>query len=306
MSWSRIALLSLVVVGAAVLAGALAQQPAKSTPPAAPKVSPKAEPAKPDPAANKAVDQTLEMLDRKRLAWLETTLWQQIDAQGLLLQSEGIYLAGPDYRLHLNLKVHLAETSGKMEIVSDGTTLWEVLQFGKGTPQVSKLELKKVLAALDGGGSPQLRDEYLQRWTFAGIAPLIKGLKQRMVFTKQEAVRWRGRDVIKVTGAWAPDIVKAMLPTEKAQWPAYMPRSCHLFLDAQTHWPHRIEWWGPSPPLDGDAILLQMEFRNPKFTEMSPERCARVFKYDAPVKDVSDDTNRMIAELNMRIRQLQK
>jgi hypothetical protein len=305
MSWTRIALLSLVVAAAAVLAGALAQQPPKSAPPAAPK--PDTKPPQADPAANKAIDQTLEMLDRKRLAWIETTLWQQVDVQGLLLQSEGIYLAGPDYRLHLNLKVHVGETGGKMEIVCDGTTLWEVLQFGNRTPQVTKLEMKKVLETLDGpSSSPQLREEYLQRWTFAGIAPLIKGLKQRLVFTKLEKVRWRGHDTLKLTGVWSPEVVKTIVPVENAQWPAYLPRQCYVYLDPETHWPHRLEWWGPSPPLKDDAVLLQMEFRNPKFTEMSSERCARVFKLNTQAKDIPDGTSQLISELNFRIQQLKK
>jgi hypothetical protein len=142
-----------------------------------------------------------------------------------------------------------------------------------------------------------LRDHDLQRWAFAGIAPLLKGLQQQMVFTQRESVRWQEHDAIKLTGGWSEAMKKQITPDPKTPWPAHLPRQCVLYLDAKSGWPHRLEWWGPSPPLATDALLLQMEFRNPKFTEMSSERCAQMFSYKAD-KDVVDQTNSLNQEVN--------
>jgi hypothetical protein len=256
-----------------------------------------------DPAATKALDEAVLALDRNKLKWIETMLWQQVDVQGLLVQSEGIYLAGPDYRLHLNLKVRLGDAAGKMEFICDGTTLWEISQFGDKEPQVSKREIKKALEALNGPkGTPQIRDAFMQQWAFAGMVPLLQGLKARLVFTKKEAARWQGHDVVKLTGTWNKDTTTALQPEAKAPWPEYLPRQCVLYLDAQSHWPHRLEWWGPSPPLDGESLLLQMEFRNPKFTEMSSERCDKIFKYTPTKKDVPDLTSKLLQDVNSQLK----
>jgi hypothetical protein len=299
-------LLTLAVASAAVLAGALAQSPAKPQPP---KPAPAAEPAKPavaDPEAKKTLDEAVKALDRNQLKWVETMLWQQVDVQGLVVQSEGIYLAGPDYRVHLNLKVRAGDAAGKMEFICDGTTLWEVMQFGEAKPTITKREIKGALDKLNGPAvTPELRDQYLQRWAFAGIAPLVKGLQHQMVFTKRETARWQDHDVIKLTGTWSADMVKQITPDPKTPWPAYLPRQCVLYLDAKSSWPHRLEWWGPSPPLQTDALLLQMEFRNPKFAEMSSDRCAKVFSFTAG-KDAVDQTSQLIQELNARIAELKK
>src|SRR5262245_35018541 len=107
MSYSRVFLLAslaLFAIGAVVFVDALGQQLPKSTPPAkAPAPAPKPEPLKPDPAATQAFDAALQNLEKNPLTWFETTLWQQMTVQGLVLQSEGLYLSGPDHRLHLNL-----------------------------------------------------------------------------------------------------------------------------------------------------------------------------------------------------------
>lgn len=306
MSWTRIALLSLAVASAAVLAGALAQSPTKKA--EAPPPPPSSRVAPPDPAATKALEQAVQAIDRNKLKWLETMLWQQVNVQGLQVQSEGIYLAGPDYRVHLNLKVRLAEATGKMEMVCDGNTFWEVMQFGDKEPTVIKREIKKALETLNGPtATPALKEEYLQRWAFAGLAPLLKGLQERLVFSKIEKTRWHNHDVLKLTGTWNNAMSAQLQQDPKQPWPEYLPRSCVIYLDEKNHWPHRIEWWGPSPPLEGDALLLQMEFRNPKFTEMSSERCEKVFTYTpGKKKDIPDQTSQLIAELNARIAQLKK
>jgi hypothetical protein len=303
MSWTRIALLTLAVASAAVLAGAIAQPPTKAKTPPTPPPADTAKPAVPDAAATKEIELAIQALDRNKLKWIETMLWQQVDVQGLLIQSEGIYLAGPDYRLHLNLKVRMGEAAGKMQFICDGTTLWRIEQIGGKEPRPEKFAIKQVLEAINGPkATTQLRDGFMQQWAFAGFVPLLQGLQQRLVFTKRETDRWQGHDVVKLTGSWNNTVMAQLHPDAKQPWPEDLPRQCVLYLDAKTHWPHRLEWWGPSPPVAGDSLLLQMEFRNPKFTEMSSERCAKVFSYTPTRKDIPDRTVEMLKEVTGQIK----
>ena len=315
MSCSRIFLLAsltLLAGGAVVFVNALGQQLPKSAPaakgPATAATAPKPEaPPKADPAATQAFDAALQHLEKNPLNWFETTLWQQMTIQGLVLQSEGVYLSGPDHRLRLDLIVHCGETKGRMEVICDGTTFWESIQLGDKEPkQVQRVDWAKVKATLK---QPDValyaRDDFLQNMSFAGLLPLLQSLKQRLTFTNKEQVKWQGHDTVKLTGVWNPDSVKQIVPPGQPGWPPLMPRRCCVYFDPKTNWAYRIEWWGPSPPQATDALLLQMEFRNPKLNvPMSPERIARVFHYNPGTDQVTDRTNEQVQNLNEIARQV--
>jgi len=132
MRWYRSLLLPMVVGVGIIVAGAMGQQsapPAQVAPNAKPATPPK--PPTPDPAGAKVLE---EALQAKSLEWIQTTLWQQVDIQGLTFQAEGNYLSAPDHRLHLNLTVHVGDTTGRLEVISDGTTLWETTKVGDAEP----------------------------------------------------------------------------------------------------------------------------------------------------------------------------
>lgn len=304
MYWLRLAGLALLVGVVVVLVGAAAQQPTKPAP--APPSTPTPPPTPEDPAAKSAFEAALKNL--ANLSWIDTTLFQQMDVQGLFLQSEGSYRAGPGHRLRMNLKVHVGDTTGKLDIVCDGTTFWEVLQLGDSAPKsIRKLEFKKVLDALNNPTmKPQVRDEFLHNQTFAGVLPLMQSLQQRLTFTGIEKnVPCNGRNCTKLSAVWAQYITNSITSTERPAWPAFLPRQCRIYLDAQTSWPHRIEWWGPSPPRTGDALLLVMEYRNPKLNvPMTPEQCAKIFTLDPGKGEVPDHTKETIQALNERSRQM--
>lgn len=302
MSWPRILMFAATLGLGIWWMSAVAQQPAQPAKPVTPTPPPKL-----DPDAKLVLDDAIKALDRQRLAWIETTIWQQMDVQGVLFQAEGIYLAGPEHRLHMNLKVHLGDSIGKMETVCDGSTFWEVTQLGSAERHITKIELGKVDEGLKRASvSAKVWDEFFQNLHFAGVMPLLQSMQQNMTPTQRENVRWNGQDVVKLTAVWSASMVKNITPTDKHAWPSFLPKQCRLYLDEKTRWPHRIEWWGPAPPRDDNSLLLQMEFRNPKFAKMSEERCARVFKFDPGSSDVLDRTERTLQELTARGQQLKK
>jgi hypothetical protein len=282
----------------------------QSTPPAqsagtSKPAPPPLKPATPDPAASKI----LEEAQAKRFDWIETTLWQQVDVQGLSFQAEGTYLSAPDNRLHLNLAVHIGDTAGKLEVISDGTTLWETTQIGDGERTITKkVRLKDILDSLNKNKpdvAKEMRDEFLESQSFYGVLPLLQSIHQRMVVTKKENTNWRGLDVTLLTAEWHHDIAKAITQDGKLPWRPFFPRQCRLFLDAKTRWPHRVEWLGPIPGRD-DAVIVQMEFRNPKHEPLSEKVCKREFSFNPGKEPPShvDQTDDLKNALSYRNQQL--
>ncbi len=301
-------LLPMVVGVAIIVAGAMAQQTSPPSTPAGPppaaKIPPPAKPPQADPAATKVLD---DAVNAKQLDWVQTTLWEQVDVQGLTFQAQGTYLTAPGNRLHLDLQVHIGGTIGRLEVVSNGTTLYEAVKVGDGERTITKVvELKKVLETLSiPDMSKEVRDEFFQSQAFYGVIPLLRSIKQRMTVTKKENVRWHGHDVVQLTAEWSGDVVKAFIPPAKPsfeaeggdrigkqQWPAYVPRQCRLFLDAKTLWPHRVEWWGPAPFRTEDALLVQMEFRDPKHEPLADARCKKEFTFVSVPAEVSSKVDR--------------
>jgi hypothetical protein len=313
MWWLRIVWLPLVIASLWLLAGALGQQPgpAPSRPGAAPRSAPRPAPPPPpkaDEAATTVLDVAIKALDPKKLAWVETTLWQQANLQGLTFRAEGHYLAAPGNRLRLDLQVNLGGTLGKLLVVSDGKTWWERLQVGDN-PQVNiqKMDLKTVLATLNSPNMlEQVRTEFFQRRSFTGVEPLLKAIRQQMTVTSQERLVWKDRPVTKLTAEWSEAAAKALIGANAA-WPDFLPRRCCLFLDADMDqaraWPHRIEWWGPASA--GEVLLLQMEFRNPKLGKLlSDEQYAQQFQFNPGKAPFQDLTKRATEDAKNRRNQL--
>jgi hypothetical protein len=295
---------------ALLLTGALAQQPAPTPPPSQPPQKPVAGPTPTTPAPTPSGDdkaaETMriasEAVDARKLGWFETTLWQKVDTHGLTYQAEGRYLGGPNQRLRLDLQVKLGTGSGKATLVSDGATLWDVTTVGTETPTIVRLDLKRINEVLNTPGTPpQLRDQFYRDRYFAGLAPLMQSLRQQMVFKKQEVTQWNKHEVYMLSGV-ATEYVKM---ADGSPWPPFVPRTCRCYLDKQTLWPHRLEWWGPTGQGGEDALLVQMEFRDPKFPkgENAPAGWAQLFKFDpgkAQVLDSTQNLTEQIARIRMQ------
>lgn len=311
MSWMRIAWVPPVIAALWLLAGALGQQPGpappKTPPPPRPTPPP---PPKADPAATKLLTAAAMALDPEKLPWVETTLWQQANLQGLTFRAEGLYLAAPGNRLRLDLQVHLGDTQGKLLVVSDGATWWERLQVGNGEQaDVKKMDLNTLLTTLNSPNMPlAVKTEFFQRFSFTGLAPLLNRILAQMTVTGAERITWKGREVNKLTAVWSEQAVKNLV-APNARWPEFLPRRCCLFLDVDVEkvhaWPHRIEWWGPGSSGLGEALLLQMEFRNPKLGKvLSDEQYARQFVFDPGKATVQDLTKQATEEAKTRRNQL--
>jgi hypothetical protein len=285
---------------ALLLTGALGQQAPPSAQPAPP-----APPApKPDPAAERLLNQALAQLDPNKLGWLQTRLRQQVHAQGFDFDADGRYLAGPDHRLRLELAVHLSDTDAALLIVSDGSTVWDEVRIGKGEPSVSKWDLTKVQESLRSPGTlPQTCDQFYRSQSFAGVVPLLENIRDQMVLTKQEETEWQRHKVLKVTAVWSADVRKTLV-AQNNTWPPLVPRVCWLYLGtAAPHWPYCVEWRGPTAPRGEDSLLLKMEFLDPQFRPASakpPPDFSGLFTFHpgkAKVRDRTQDVTNFVALL---------
>lgn len=246
-----------------------AQPPAPSQPPSPPKPDAAAK-ALDESIKTKVMDEALKRLDLDRLVSMETTLWQEIDLQGFVFRATGRYLAATGHKVNLSLRVQAGGTEGRYEQVCDGATLWEAGFTGPEELVRRKVQLPKILEALGAPNvSPETRENYFRNQSFAGVTPLLSTLRRKMTFTKQEDnVRWNGHDTTRLTAVWAPEVAQAVPPIERIGVP--YPQKCRMYLDAKTYWPYRLEWLGPPSPGAAEAVLYQMEFRDPKLGQPIP------------------------------------
>jgi hypothetical protein len=263
----------LLLSGLALLLTSASGQPTPDRP-----ATPPAGKVKTDPDAAKVLQKAIDELAIPDAGpGLKMDLWQEVDVQGLAFQSTGNYLAGPGERLRLDLTVRVGGTEGELKVICDGKTLWEIYRIGAQEPNVQSVDLQKVLAdTMSDAKAAQTRQDFLQSQSFAGIAPLLKNLQRQISFGKPEHLTWKGHEVIRLTGTWADSRI------EPKKWQEYLPRLCRLYLDAQTYWPHRLEWWGPTETgkdAASDSLLMQMEFRNP---ERPKDLAAAQFVYTPP------------------------
>ncbi len=300
--------LPLLTIAALLITGALGQQnsPTGQSSPAggsAPKTSSPtpAAPPKADPNATAALNKAIDALDPKKLGYVETKLWEQVDTMGLSFQATGVYLSAPKDRLRLEMNVHLGNTDSKLLVVSDGTWVWNEMKLGNDEPLLSKYDLREVQKNLNAPGTlPNIVEDFYRSQSFRGVVPLLQTLSKQMNFTRFESTTWNGKQVYKLTAVWSPDMSKAM--TRSGQpWPVFTPRTCYVYLAKENntppYWPYRLEWWGPGLRQGDDALLMQMEFRDPKISppdKAMPGDYAGSFVFNPGKAKVSDVTSSFV------------
>ncbi|HTU93010.1 MAG TPA: hypothetical protein VMF69_23220 [Gemmataceae bacterium] len=267
-------------------------------------VSP-APPPQADVAAERCLDQAIEAYKVDRVKWLEMAIWQKVQLPGFVFEADGSYHLAPGQRFRLEMHTHPAEGEGAKLSVSDGRELWRAERSGQGAwENVTRVNLSEVFALMNGPAGAQLRGEFLERPHFQGMTPLLRSLRGRLVWARSELLRQTGSGRIHLVGVWSKEeALRQAAPNQP--WPSSLPRQCHLYLDAQTYWLERVEWWGPNTPGGVDRLLVQMEFRDPVFNHPLPaETCARLFAFHPGDAEVDDETATVTAEVTKRASEL--
>jgi hypothetical protein len=258
-----------------------------------------------DVAAERCLDQAIELFRADRVKWLQMKIWQKAQFPGFVYEADGSYHLAPGQRFRLEMHTHPAEGEGTVLSVSDGRELWRAEGTGQGAwENVTRVDLSEVFAIMNGPAGRQLRDEFLQRPHFQGMTPLLRNLRRRLVWAQSELLRQNGGERIHLVGVWSKEeALKHVAPNQP--WLIALPRQCHLYLDARSYWPQRVEWWGPHTAGGADRLLVQMEFRNPVFNRpLSAQTCARLFVFHPGKAAVKDETVSVTAEVTKRAGEL--
>ncbi len=273
---TRYPLLLLPVLAGAmlVLTGAFKGKP----PVPRPLVEP-ADTASSDAEALEILDRALAAWAAERVQWLEAKIWQQALCEDFSYQASGRLVTGPGDRSRFDLNVKVGGTLGELRLVCDGRTLSQSIRLGDDKATVQRWDLaggKEVGRAKESQTEARLR--LLREQGFTGLAPMLRLLRERGRGMRHAQVSWKGQEVF-VIGVALREEQKA--PT--AVQPRYQIRQCCLYLDAQTLWPHRIEWWGSDKPDRPDQLVMQTEYRGPVINQpLPPERIAAEFVTAVP------------------------
>jgi hypothetical protein len=287
-----LSLTSAVVAGLALLAGA-GRRTAPEAAPSAPFTPP------PAPVADAAACRTLEAaaaaVEGRRAGWLETTVRQRVRVPELEYEADGRYQSAPGSRFRLELRTRAGKTTGTVVAVSDGASVWRARRVGDGDwTGVRRIGLTQLLD--HPGATPERRDELQRGPTFTGPAPLLRNLQKRMVWVKRAAVTRDGRAAVELTGVWPASSAQPDVAS-----PPGMPDRCRLYLDADTLWPRRVEWCGPTAGGKTLGCLMEMELRDPVFDRrLTAEECARTFVFDPGNAAVTDETPRVSGTLTRK------
>ena len=182
--------------------------------------------------------------------WLSLTLWQKMTDGENSFEAEGRFLRGPKQLLRLELDVK-SQKRVQLTHACDGVTLRQLAEVDGEQPVLSTYLLP------GNGGAAAEREAFLEEHGVADLLPLLRRLREGLKSPVQEGGLWQGLPALRISGDWVP-----REDTPKDLRPPLRPRACHVYVDAATRFPFRIEWWGSAKPAQAPALLLQMEFRD--------------------------------------------
>lgn len=226
--------------------------------------SPKAQaPAKSDKKdkaptqAEKTIDEAIAKL--RALESATANLVIKSDILGQRFQLQGEYARAPQDRVKLVLALSgLADASGRMLQICDGSTLWDFKEILDGQ-SYDRIDVAKVLEKLkDPGFDEEMRTSFrTQQLGFVGPEALLESLRKSAGFDGLEESTFSDRPVWIARGTWedreslhldgqAPLSPFGMLP-------AYVPSAVSVWIDKETGWPHQVKMDGQIP-----SVLTQV------------------------------------------------
>ena len=184
--------------------------------------------------------------------WLSMSFWQKMTDGENSFEAEGRLMRGPKQLLRLDLELK-SQKRVKLTHACDGATLRQLVQVGDEQPVLYTY----LLPGQNAPASSAEREAFLEQHGIADFLPLLRRLHEGLKNPVQQAGTWQGVPALRIAGEWLP-----REDTPKELRPPLRPRACHIYVDAQTRFPFRIEWWGSAKPGQTPALLLQMEFRD--------------------------------------------
>ncbi len=157
--------------------------------------------------------------------------------------------------------------------VCDGVFAWTYRHYGTDTPQLERLDVRRVRERLGqlGVPDPQVTAPYL-----GGLQRTCAGLRQWFRFASAQPGEVEGLAVWVVDGHWSPDGLAGLMPElaaaarqpggiAAAELPDGMPWRVRFCIGRSDLVPHRVEWHaipGPRPAAGGEpepVAVLELE-----------------------------------------------
>ncbi len=257
----------------------------------------------PDARANAAVASALADLADPARPWLQSEVKVRSRIPELLFHGQGSFLRAPGQRFRLEVRVRMddpelprAETT--FLAVSDGNDLWQATRTSKQQLlDVQRLRLGEIRRTADSAPHPAgVREKLLAGPGIRGPEQMLRELSRVIVWVHLET-KGNDREVI---GVWPAHAVANLAPTGKP-WPLNLPRLYRLTLSGTSHWPSRIEWWGPTTETGPDRLLAEIDYASPVRDQAIPEaECAKVFAFQPGDAEVADRTVEVRAQVDPR------
>ena len=197
----------------------------------------------------------------ENLDWLACEVRQKKGQGESPWSSDGTLQRGPQgcCRLELAMRTGSA-TPGRTIVVSDGRILARIMSSGGTKPTIETWPMpddrptQNAVLALQGCGGP---------------ATVLAQVRARGSDWTAQPASLGDRPGLAITGQLTA------APTAGT-----LPKNARLFLDAETLWLSRAEWWSDQP--DRSVLLYEIEFGRPRINQpLSLDECARLFSYRA-------------------------
>ena len=200
-----------------------------------------------------------------KVEWMAVDVRQKKRQGETPWSSEGTLQRGPNgcCRLERAMRTGTANPN-RMTVVSDGKIMARVASSAGAKPKIESWPLPD---------DPAAKNAILANHGCGGPATVFAQMRASGTDWAAQPAALGDRPGVALTG---------MLPAQSADLQTGPdPKSARLFLDAETLWLTRAEWWSEHPDRGG-AILYEIEFLRPRVNQpLSLDECGRVFSYRA-------------------------
>ncbi|MSQ94563.1 MAG: hypothetical protein EXR98_08395 [Gemmataceae bacterium] len=212
--------------------------------------------------AQQLLQKVLTVLEPENTPWLRTKVRQTVTAADSSFFAEGFLQRGPNHCARLEMNIVAKNGISQLRVVSDGDVIAEARLYAGQNPTVS---VKRLLA-----DNRTDKNELLAKMGCGGPYALVQEFKNQLTNAAMQTGLLEGNPVIRIQGD--------LKPPQGAR-AAFAGRSCCIDLDAETLWPHRLEWQ-ESGRSKNTLTVVRIDFLEPELhRELSAAECMKVFSY---------------------------
>lgn len=211
-----------------------------------------------------------------KIAWLNMCFHQRVSLDDLDFEMEGRFLAAPEQRSRLDLKLKTGGQSSRHLVIVNGHSLVELVELPGNDKHLTAVELPRVQKPGDDPAAlSQARAELIQKKTFAGMPALLASLQAGLVQPQLRLVRVQGKEYLEIRGKWVVDRTASAQVPKELRFQA-TARECRVYLDSESLWVCCVEWWGGVATARPAQLLVQTVYQTPQLNQpLSAEQLAR-------------------------------